>query len=82
MRNIKEKFIVKLEKAMTKDELKALTKKQAKAVAHKAAATLNPDLTKRGSARFDKYNDWWEVKFGWTTYRMTTDSLTIIDSIF
>lgn len=77
MRNIKEGFIVKLEKAMTKDELKALTKAQAKAVAHKAAATLNPYLTKRGTARFDKYNDRWEIRFGWTTYEMTGDSLTV-----
>lgn len=77
-----EKIIVKLEKTMTKNELKALTKAQAKAVAHKAAATLNPNLTKRGSARFDKYNNRWEVKFGWTTYELTNDSLTIVDSIF
>lgn len=79
MRNIKEGFIVKLEKAMTKDELKALTKKQAKAIAHKAAATLNPYLTKRGRAWLDKYNDRWEIVFGYTKYEMTCDSLKIVE---
>lgn len=77
-----EKIIAKLEKTMTKNELKALTKAQAKALAHKAAATLNPYLTKRGKVRFDKYNERWEVKFGWNTYGLTTENLTLIDSIF
>jgi hypothetical protein len=77
-----EKISVKLEKAMTKDELKALTKKQAKAIAHKAAETISPWLTKQGSARFDKYNDCWIVKFGWTTFELTTDSLKLVDSAF
>ena len=76
------KNIVKLEKAMTKDELKALTKAQAKAIVHNAALTFSPWLTKQGSARFDKYNDRWVVKFGWTTFEMTTDSLILVDSAF
>jgi hypothetical protein len=78
-----EKTSFKLEKTMTKDELKTLTESQAKAVAHKAATTFfSPWLTDQGSARFDKLNICWILKFGYTTFELTTDSLILIDSGF